>query len=174
MIKKLNLQYLDRPLNLSAVSVSPTELNVSFTTEMRLWRPSQFKIEYCHQKSLSRAALPLSGGPCRNVSANATSASPEQSVALYELISFSEYQITVFGLLDGFDERGATSAYVNTRTLPENDIEWIVTEDGQFRMSWLKKVAAYDEDARVTLWLEKLLPNGSVVCALVYLIYPVM
>ena len=48
------------------------------------------------------------------------------------------------------------------RTLPENDIEWIVTEDGQFRMSWLKKVAAYDEDARVTLWLEKLLPNGSV------------
>ena len=50
------------------------------------------------------------------------------------------------------------------RTLPENDIEWIVTEDGQFRMSWLKKVAAYDEDARVTLWLEKILPNGTVVC----------
>ena len=49
------------------------------------------------------------------------------------------------------------------RTLPENDIEWIVTGDGQFRMSWLKKVAAYDEDARVTLWLEKILPNGSVV-----------
>ena len=33
-------------------------------------------------------------------------------------------------------------------------------------MSWLKKVAAYDEDARVTLWLEKILPNGSVVCGL--------
>ena len=50
------------------------------------------QIEYCHLKSLSRAALPLSGGPCRNVSANATLETAEQSVALYELISFSEYQ----------------------------------------------------------------------------------
>ena len=37
-------EYLDRPINLTAISVSPTELNVSFTTEMRLWRPSQFKV----------------------------------------------------------------------------------------------------------------------------------
>ena len=39
----------------------------------------------------------------------------EVSVPLYELISFSEYQITIFGLLEGFDEGGATSAYINTR-----------------------------------------------------------
>ncbi len=67
-------------------------------------------------KSLSRAALPLEGGPCRNVTVNASeSAEATQSVTLYELISFSEYQVTVLGRLGhGFPR--VVSKYINTRT----------------------------------------------------------
>ena len=46
MTKKFNFQYLDRPSNLSAESVTPTELNITFTTEMRLWRPSHYKVRF--------------------------------------------------------------------------------------------------------------------------------
>jgi hypothetical protein len=74
---------------------------------------------------LSSAALPLEGGPCRNVTANVSLTESAQTVVLHELISFSEYQITIFGLLDGFAR--TVSTYVNTRTrkfqLPNESIQ---------------------------------------------------
>lgn len=39
-------------------------------------------------------------------------------------------------------------------SVPENDIEWIVTPDGQLKMSWLKKIANYEESDAVTLTIK--------------------
>ena len=35
--------------------------------------------------------------------------------------------------------------------MPKNDIEWLITPEGQLKMSWLKKIADYKEDDRVRL-----------------------
>ena len=54
------------------------------------------------------------------------------------------------------------NVYISNYLVPKNDVEWVITPRGQLKISWLKKVANYDEDNKVLLTLSDLSRNNSV------------
>ena len=46
--------------------------------------------------------------------------------------------------------------------MPKNDVEWVITPSGQLKISWLKKIAKYEEGNKVMLSLTDLSQNNSV------------
>ncbi len=47
------------------------------------------------------------------------------------------------------------SIFTLSPPVPKNDVEWVITPSGKLTVSWLKKIAEYQEEHRVTLTVAK-------------------
>ena len=107
-------------------------------------------IEYCHKESLSKAVLPiLEQDKCGKV--NMSGHRGRHNKIVEDLEPFSEYEFKVIGTLNPFKKQKSTVALA--RTLPKNDIQWMITSSGVLKLSWLKKIANYKEYEKVQLEL---------------------
>ncbi len=106
-------EYLDAPSSVSAVSESPSSLNVSWGTEGLHWQPDSFSVSACHLKSLSPASLPVAEED-RCVTVNATEEEGREMM-LDGLRSFAEYEVEVEGSLGAFQERKRAVVKARTR-----------------------------------------------------------
>jgi len=43
------------------------------------------------------------------------------------------------------------TAYLHVILVPKNDVDYVITEDGTLKMSWLKKIANYEEATSVEM-----------------------
>ncbi|XP_059099117.1 uncharacterized protein LOC131893169 isoform X5 [Tigriopus californicus] len=145
--------YLDEPVNLVGTAISPESINLTWSGAMKFWQPQEFMVVYCHVKSLSAASLPIRGNFCRYDSVK------NQSFTIKSLQPFSEYNVSIIGRLPPFEKM--VSAVGNARTLPMSDVEWIITPKGHLIVSWLKKIAKFEESDIVMLSLKHLDGNVS-------------
>ena len=142
-------EYLDTPSDVYGQGLSPHAVNLSWSTDALYWQPSVYIIEYCHKESLSKAALPIIGDKCKKM--NITGQRGRHLEIIDNLEPFSEYKFTVIGTLDPFQKQ--TSTVAQARTMPKNDIEWMISSSGVLTISWLKKIADYKENEEVKLEL---------------------
>jgi hypothetical protein len=148
--------FLDEPSNITSVSNSPDSVNLTWSTDGNAWQPDHYSVRVCHIKSLSSAALPVMGDKCQEVKVE----EGQTKVNVDNLQPFSEYEVTVVGGLPSFDVDVDASRTI--RTLPKNDIEWLITPEGVLKVSWQKKIANYQEKDKVTLELSDNQMNETV------------
>ena len=74
--------------------------------------PNNYLINYCHEKSLSNAALPFLGEKCQNKFVNESSVT---GATLEDLHAFSEYQITITAKLEQFGQTTQAKSIGRTR-----------------------------------------------------------
>ena len=105
-------EYLDTPSDVYGMGVSPNSINITWSTDGAYWQPSQYKIEYCHKESLSKAALPIFGEKCGETSVSGRRG--RQFTIVDGLMPFSEYEFKVIGNMERFAKETFTVA--NART----------------------------------------------------------
>ena len=148
-------EYLDTPSDVYGQGLTPNAVNISWATDALYWQPSEYIIEYCHKESLSKAVLPiLEQDKCGKV--NMSGHRGRHNKIVEDLEPFSEYEFKVIGTLNPFKKQKSTVALA--RTLPKNDIQWMITSSGVLKLSWLKKIANYKEYEKVKL---ELTPKNS-------------
>lgn len=140
--------YLDQPMNLVGTALSPESINLTWSGAMKFWQPQEFMVVYCHVRHLSVASLPIRGNFCRYDTVK------DQSLIIEGLEPFSEYNISIIGKLPPFEK--TAPALGSARTLPMSDVEWIITPKGHLIVSWLKKIAKFEEADVVMLSLKNL------------------
>lgn len=107
-------EYLDTPSDVYGYGITPESVNMTWSTDGIYWQPSQYKVQYCHKESLSKAALPINNeDKCGNVTANGHRG--RHFVIIQGLSPFSEYDFKVIGSLEGFSKETFTTATARSR-----------------------------------------------------------
>ena len=111
---------LDSPANLTAIPVSSSAIQLTWNVTAHFWLPERFQVEFCHVRSLSSAALTLTGSTCNKEIVEGSI----RNFTLHDLMSFSEYRISITGNSSIF-EAASNSVQILARTREFYFIDWL-------------------------------------------------